>query len=795
MNHSHSIFSIAAFVFIFTSFSGFGQNHQPCATTEMWEEVVRDNPELRQRAEEDTKALEQETEAYVNSPSRSARNNKILVPVVFHILHQNGPENISDEQIHDCMRIVNEDFSALNEDLDEVITQFTSRIGNANMEFRLARIDPNGNPTSGINRYNTPETNNPGQGQKMNGWPRGSYLNIWVANNIASGNTAAYAILPGNANQVPHLDGIVANHRYVGSIGTSNYASRHTISHEIGHVFNLLHPWGGSNTPGDPSNCNITDGVPDTPETIGTFGLCDLAQNTCNSLDNVQNIMDYSNCDVMFTQGQVDRMRAAANSNIAERSSLISAQNAAATGITELFDVDFTAERLTICERDSVYFEDKSRYDPESWNWILNGAAPGTTQDRNPAAYYYQPGLYNVRLDLTQGSDQKSVIKNDYVQVSKTVGYAMPYNEPFETVGGLPHEDWYALNNTDGFGFEITETNGFQNTKGLVLKNYNNPYEQSEFIVISPTLDTRVYSSYNLNFKVAYARNSSASSQDRIRIEISTDCGAEWTEVYNRLAPFIESTDAVSGAFTPSSSQDWEQNSIENLDGNLIGEQTRIRFVMESAGNNNLYLDDINISGTWGNQVQLKSPFNNEVNTASDVLLQWQPLGGVDEYEYQVAEDDGFNTVVHSGKKDYLGLTAGNEDTEFLAQELENNKTYYWRVRGVDSGSPKDWSETWSFTVSSTGVSAREKTRGQSGFSVYPNPARNTIRFELENDKSEQMQWELRSLSGQLVLSGRSHRVGDGETGEISIGHLPAGLYLISVKTAEKTYLEKVIIQ
>lgn len=780
---------------VISSLFVFGQNHQPCATTEMWEEIVRDNPELRQKAQEDTRTLEQETEAFLNSSARSTRNNKILVPVVFHILHQNGPENISNEQIYDCMRIVNEDFNAENEDLDEVISQFTSRIGNANMEFRLARIDPNGNPTNGINRYNTPETNNPGQGQKINGWPRGSYLNIWVANNIASGNTAAYAILPGDANQVPHLDGIVANHRYVGSIGTSNYSARHTITHEIGHVFNLLHPWGGSNTPGDPSNCNLTDGVHDTPETIGTFGLCDLNQFTCGSLDNVQNIMDYSNCDVMLTQGQIDRMRAAANSNIAERSSLTSSQNADATGITELFELDFSAIRPAICERDTVYLRDESRYDPDSWNWILPGADPQTSQDQNTAAYYWQPGLYDVRLDLTQGSDQRNIIKPNFVQVSSAIGYPMPYDEAFETVDAMPHKDWYALNNSTNFGFEITENNGYQNTQGLVLKNFNNPDHEAEFIVLSPTLDTRVYTSYDLNFKVAYARNSSASSQDRIRIEVSTDCGATWTELYNRLAPFIESTQPVSGEFTPSSTQDWEQNSIENIGANGIGAQTRFRFVVESAGNNNLYLDDINISGSWGNQVQLKSPYNNKINTASDVLLRWQPLGNVDQYEYQVAEDAGFNTIVHSGTNDFISLAPDNEDTEFAASGLEKNKRHYWRVRGIQSGTPGDWSETWAFTVSSTGVSTSDKAKEEKNLKVYPNPARNVLNFSLENSGSEQVEWELRSLSGQRVLSGRTSGAKSGAAGEISVGNLSPGLYIFAVKTSGKTYLEKVVIQ
>ena len=38
------------------------------------------------------------------------------IPVVFHILHNNGIENISDEQVFDAISIMNRDFRRLNSD-------------------------------------------------------------------------------------------------------------------------------------------------------------------------------------------------------------------------------------------------------------------------------------------------------------------------------------------------------------------------------------------------------------------------------------------------------------------------------------------------------------------------------------------------------------------------------------------------------------------------------------------------------------------------------------------------------
>ena len=42
------------------------------------------------------------------------------IPVVFHIIHNNGPENISDEQVEDAVRVLNDDFNKLNDDWDNV---------------------------------------------------------------------------------------------------------------------------------------------------------------------------------------------------------------------------------------------------------------------------------------------------------------------------------------------------------------------------------------------------------------------------------------------------------------------------------------------------------------------------------------------------------------------------------------------------------------------------------------------------------------------------------------------------
>lgn len=79
-----------------------------------------------------------------------------------------------------------------------------------------------------------------------------------------------------------------------------------TVTHELGHFYNLNHPWG----PGAPT-CAQDDGIADTPETGQETYNCPNAgtQPGCNAGEFVlhMNYMDYVNdaCMYMFTPNQM----------------------------------------------------------------------------------------------------------------------------------------------------------------------------------------------------------------------------------------------------------------------------------------------------------------------------------------------------------------------------------------------------------------------------------------------------------------------------------------------------------
>ncbi|MCB0789477.1 MAG: hypothetical protein KDB75_09250, partial [Flavobacteriales bacterium] len=282
-------------------------------------ELTGNDPlKLAQIAEADDE-LELLTAEYVADNYGRAGGGQYVIPVVFHIIHNNGPENISNEQVIDAVRVLNDDFNKLNADWDNVNAAFLGLVADVGVQFRLATKDPFGNCTNGITRTVSTLTYQGDQDMKdLVQWPRNKYLNVWVA--ASADGAAGYTFRPNAVSQswAASWDGIVLLHNYTGSIGTSAPSRSRTLTHEVGHWINLAHTWGNSNEPGLTSNCNGDDNVSDTPNTIG-WTSCSLNGSTCGSLDNVENYMEYSYCSKMFTEGQKQRMLAALNSGTAQR--------------------------------------------------------------------------------------------------------------------------------------------------------------------------------------------------------------------------------------------------------------------------------------------------------------------------------------------------------------------------------------------------------------------------------------------------------------------------------------------
>jgi PKD repeat protein len=576
-----------------------------CNTTERLEEMRKHHPDLYEQYVQSQKELQEFTEDFIKTYDPSERSGPYIIPVVFHVLHTFGSENISDAQIYDAMRVMNEDFNKLNNDWDLVHPAFVDIVADAGVEFRLAQRDPNGNCHKGITRTYTDATHNDegwfpnNQVQAVQdahgNWPGNRYMNVFVVAN--AGGAAGYTTLP-NFN-TSMSNGIKLLHNYVGQIGTGSVNLSRALTHEVGHWLNLQHPWGGSNNPGLTNNCNDDDGVADTPNTIG-WTVCNVNGESCGSLDNVENYMEYSYCSKMFTQGQKTRMIAALNSSTGGRNNLWSSGNLTFTGTTGsnlLCQADFSTPKRIVCVGEQVQYFDESFHGPTGRSWTFEGGSPATSTTTNPTVTYSTPGVYSVSLTSTQGSNNVSTTRQGYITVLPAVGDMDYLIDDFESLNDIESStSWFVGHEFQGANTWALNTNtGFESNKSIWINNHANSEGRRDNIT-SKTVDLSNVSNAVLSFDYAYARRA-ASDEDELVVFLSTTCGESWVLARRYRAQGgqfdLNTANQTSSSFIPNNSQ-WKHAEIE-LPESFLTENFQVRFQFRSGGGNNVFVDNVNV--------------------------------------------------------------------------------------------------------------------------------------------------------------------------------------------------------
>jgi PKD repeat protein len=81
------------------------------------------------------------------------------------------------------------------------------------------------------------------------------------------------------------------------------------------------------------------------------------------------------------------------------------------------FTADFIGNPTTVEEGDTVYFTDQSLGNVTSWNWEFSGGNPATSTEQSPSVVYEIAGVYDVKLTISDGTNQDEEVKVGYVTV------------------------------------------------------------------------------------------------------------------------------------------------------------------------------------------------------------------------------------------------------------------------------------------------------------------------------------------------------------------------------------------
>jgi hypothetical protein len=416
-------------IFVFLAFTSVYA--QKCGTYYgSYEEQEQKFPDFYQSLEGINADLEANYKSAVNKMTHlKTENGKKIIPVVVHVIHNLGSENISDASIQGALDILN---ANINGQASNFLTKtpdiFASVRGDLNVEFRLAKIDPLGNPTSGILRVRSELTNEPEPRDAIKAlsyWNSYQYFNIWTLQKFQpqdDGNTLlGYAQFPESGRM--STDGVV--------LLASQMVNGGTLTHEVGHWLGLRHVWGDAECGDD----NVKDtpaarepnfgiNLSDFPYHVGFMSQGCVADSLNPAGEMFVNYMDYSSdADVtMFTKGQNEVMNETLEglydedtetSGIGFREYMWSSKNITLTGVADGFitptcnqNTDFVSSsgQYSMCLGENIVLKgNKTQFPAGTVSSMIWDYGDGNTDNSNTnlvAHTYSSAGSYDVSLTI-----------------------------------------------------------------------------------------------------------------------------------------------------------------------------------------------------------------------------------------------------------------------------------------------------------------------------------------------------------------------------------------------------------
>jgi hypothetical protein len=595
-----------------------------CATVKYEELRHLKNPALEQNLQFENWLNQKLTQRKQTLGAQRTAGATYVIPVVVHIIHNGEPVgtgvNISDAQIQSQINVLNNDFKRLNADAANTPAEFGTVAGSIDIEFVLAKQDPFGAPTNGIQRVVGTQSvwtlNDNATFKALSYWPAEDYFNIWVVNIPSYLGYAQFPVsnLPGLENSPDDrlTDGIIIHYSAFGSnfegLGTfsliSDYDHGRTATHETGHFFGMRHIWGDDGT-----SCSGTDYVDDTPNQAGDYsGQCPVYPKTsCTSNDMFMNYMDYTDdgCMNLFTQGQIARMvvvldnsprRASLRNSlgdepppalafdIAIREIISPGTSNCGEGIDPIIEIQnlgtttATSVRLQLKVNGAIV---------ETKDAVLNLATLGITQiSFNPVSQLSGTSTYEVEVLLVNGvADQLAT--NNLLSVSSNVPVTgtLPITEVFNS---LP-ASWSRSNPDNSIQWATRSTSSNGNAMYVNCYDYENQGAVDR--LITPILDLTNKPVALLKFDRAYALYSTANIE-RLRVLVSTVCDFNDTptEVFNKAGSDLATAPQTTSQFNPTASQ-WVTETISL--NQYIGSKIQIAFEVTNGWGNDVYLDNV----------------------------------------------------------------------------------------------------------------------------------------------------------------------------------------------------------
>ena len=799
-------------IFLTVSFQSFAQN-KVCGSYKGYiQDDMHQNPEFYQSISEKNQSLKQEFERIQNnldiSSLRSTSDNKKIIPVVVHIIHDDGPENVSDE-------VVQEAIDALNRNINGQSNLFESRTpdvfaalrGVPNVEFRLARIDPNGESTNGIVRVKSPLTNEPSPRNAVKSvsyWNSYQYFNIWVIKKFlpeSNGNTLlGFAQFPFSGSMA--TDGVVLIY------SEFNDPSSSTLTHEAGHWLGLCHPWDcGAGTCGDD---NIFDTPPareanygvsfnNFPYHVGLQNQGCIADSMNWAGEMFMNYMDYTpdQFTTMFSKGQVEVINETLEGDGTVpgfRQYMWSEVNIDETGTSDGFLPPTCTKQLNIFENNDAYqvcigeetwFRSNSRIFGNSISSVEWDFGDGTITS---GSYNGQLGHYELHTYANEGTyDVKFKITYDEViKVRASDPSLIPATDPSliqaittdKIVQGTQDE----LNNMSASNISSHYIDSLGKYWGLEDTTFYRGKVQETIYEYDYT-NTCVTEIVKAGFITVSPSVSSNSSPEEYSFE--TGIGNDWTVTDNSAEESIWTN--VNGSY---SGFEWSNgslvvNNFERVKVGVIGGYTEI--VSKSFNLSNFSTPAIKFS--WAGAALNTFPTNEiTVHYSTNCGENWLSLGTLDPVTTSRAGYIATNFVPN--ENDWL-------DTVLTKNALKNNNIKFKIAYSAGTTAHNNiYIDNIKIGEASSLFNENNNSISQK-ISVFPNPLDESSSILLENFGGQETSIDIINILGEKV-----YNIFEGviQSDYLEINNLRArikkdGIYFVrATSSSNKSFTKKIIL-
>lgn len=636
-------------ILVFNTAKAQNQSFQHrCATDELMQQLFQKDPVARARYQNTQRQLETRIKTVLEN--RLNRIQSIInIPVVVHIATAN-PALITDAIVQNQIDSLNFFYgSQPTGDSLRTYTPFRNTYGRSDIRFCLAKRTPNNTATTGIERIvnsTTFQVSGPlvHPSTQIPSWDPTKYLNIWVVK--LEDGYLGYSFLPGSFSPNDPQNGYVSDYRCFGAgpdissggYHYDNYNLGRTAIHEIGHFFNLLHPWGS--LPDSNPGCANDDGCGDTPLTgAPTFG-CPSAPvtNACSPIDPgvmFQNHMDYADdaCMLLFTVNQCARLNASLTSldrvglttsngcqpfvinDDAQISAILNPANGSSIACTSIpLSVTLRNNGTNLIASAVINVSvDGALSTTQNFAGSLAAGATININLANLNIAALGSHIIKVYSTLPNGNADSNP-SNDTTTITISRGNAatLPVLENFE--GTFPSAGWQNKNPDAAVGWAKVASLSPGGSSSARVDFYNYDILDRKDSLITPDIDmTNPPGLKSVSFDRAYASyryppvdEPFGSIADTLEILVSTDCGATYTTVWKKYAALTSdpnslntSTINTTSQYAPGNLSEWLDESIDITAVVGASPLARIMFKTINRFGNDLYVDNINIGGMY----------------------------------------------------------------------------------------------------------------------------------------------------------------------------------------------------